>query len=228
MAPRASIKPRGKTAYNSKFKVAVQLISPRNPEVALPKQAQQAIAASVSTALDVLWLPQATSRPSKMNKKKGFAIETTILLSFIGTALAVFLAEFFKGVASEAGKDAYTAVKKLIAAILNAQVKRTYTLSSLFFLIFEFEQDYVAIPLYFFRKSKYNFPPRDAEAYVGKRLDRLREQDCKRLLLLLKKRKRTFANTPPGSYVHCVIWDRDTKQWNIESEESLKFFRNSD
>lgn len=225
MAPRASIKPRGKTTYNSKLKVAVQLISPRNPEVALPKQEQQAIAASVSAALDVLWLPQATSRSSK---KKGFAIETTILLSFIGTALAFFVAEFFKGVASEAGKDAYTAVKKLIAAILNAQVKRTYTLNSKFFLIFEFEQNYVAIPLYFFHKSKYDFPPRDAEAYVGKRLDRLREQDCKKLLLLLKKRKRTFANTPPGSYVHCVIWDRDTKQWIIESEESLKFFRNPD
>jgi hypothetical protein len=160
------------------------------------------ITESVGQSLELSWLP---NKEAKRRPDRKYAGETsTILLFLLGVPVTAAFAAFFKTFFSEAGKDAYIHLKKLIAAIWEKQSARTYSLAANAYLIFEFGEDRIAFRLHSGPMGKGELTSTELERIIHQDVMALKKSlpEIERELRTLRIGKRSS-----GQNVHIIFND---------------------
>ncbi len=126
--------------------VAVQVISKSKVDFAFSKQLRRAIGDSVAPDLSVAWLPPQV-RDRTDAEGCGLSWESVVLVVLLGVGLNTIVKSFVESMAKEAGKDAWGALKRLVAGLWGEQARNSYNLKSKAFIIAELEEDFAAIEL---------------------------------------------------------------------------------
>jgi hypothetical protein len=123
--------------------IAVQIISPDTKDLSLRIDERKAVTESLDDSLNVYWLPP----KERIRFEQGSHYTTAILLFLLGLPISAAIGEYFKGFFSEAGKDTYSQLKKLISRIWRRQADKSYALVSTAYIIFEFGEEHIGFHL---------------------------------------------------------------------------------
>lgn len=77
----------------------------------------------------------------------GFTETTTIVIFVLGVSFGSLVKPLWEGFASEAGKDLWTALKKLSAKVWRTQAQKSYRIEPTIEITFELQEEFVKIAL---------------------------------------------------------------------------------
>lgn len=139
----------------------------------------------------------------------------------VGLPVSAAFAAFFKAFFSEAGKDTYIQLKKLLAKIWTKQSDNTYALGSTVYIMFEFGEDHIAFELGTGRINNGQYSVKDLEHII--------ERDVAEILNSLPDIEKDIKSFGIGktdglskARFHVIGPDHDSK-WRIHGVSSYYF-----
>lgn len=152
-------------------------------------------------------------------------IETILHLFFLGLSLKWLVKPFAEAVAKEAGKDFWSAVKKLVTKLWSRQNEQAYALSHTVFLIVDLEDEHAAIQLRLPRTSQGIEAEADIESMLDADLKALAESwdSIWSMINEFHVGKEHPGSGAIGRQIHVILQDED--RWVILPEDSNEFFR---
>jgi hypothetical protein len=145
----------------------VEVSTDHDQSLLLSASDREEIRASLDGQCEVVWLPE--SAPDERGTAHRAHLEFQTLIYVVGTVvLGVTLKEFFKSLASEAGKSAWAALRRLTSRILSRKLEAAYRTVARVILIRELEGAYVGIWMTFEGEQQDLSKPEELES----RLDR--------------------------------------------------------
>lgn len=103
------------------------------------------IARASGSDFEVFFLPPVTKDQHKHTAS--FELQSTVVVFFLGVAFATVIKPFMEAIAAEAGKDFWTAAKKLVSRIVHRQSAKSYHLSARVYFVFEEKDEHIAISI---------------------------------------------------------------------------------
>lgn len=148
-------------------------VNPSSSRLKLTDEEQSEISQEVQTAFSIAWLDEEKNKNQSrllIETKKHLALESTVLIVFVGSVVGAIIKPFFEGVLQEAGKDFWNEVKQLTAKIWKKQNEKAYSLSCYTILMFEEENKHIAIEL-FLHDMKPNASESDYETVIAEKIE---------------------------------------------------------
>ncbi len=125
--------------------IAVQLRSSTNPELILSAKERKEISDASMSDFKVYWLPPiAKGRPPLTFGHHEVSI---ILIIILGVSFNLIAKPFIESISRKAGEDFWEAVKGLLGRIWKKQSEIAYNLDSDAYIIFEYNNSYIAVHL---------------------------------------------------------------------------------
>lgn len=200
--------------------VAIQINTKDSLKLSFSARERKALAKSVGGAFNVFWLP-----PKERDRRpdvSGSHVTTTIFLFLLGLPVSAAFGAFFKSFFSEAGKDTYSHLKKLITKIWKKQLSKTYALGATAYVIFEFQEEHIAFQFSTGRLLNLRVSTKE--------LERLIEQDVVDILNSLDDIERDIrkfrigkSGRPYQVSVH-LIAPYERGKWRIDAVDNWHFF----
>jgi hypothetical protein len=204
------------TPYN----VAVQVFSRTGPELAFLEEDRAALRQELGEDFDLGFLPPVvrSHRPDVAYAN----LETTIVLIFLGIGFSSIAKPFFQAAATEAGKDFWTAAKKLAAKLWQRQADRAYALTGDVVLMLELRDEHVAIRLHLNSRSAGEDPMTSIETQLKQLADDWDQVNQLLTRFQVGRVSRNLSESTDGAFHVHLIAKRDGR-WDVRPIKASSF-----